>query len=106
MSGRWIEFVLSVIAGILAGVAAGKSMKEHGLGIFVDAGAGGAGAALGYLFLRDQVLLIVNASGDMGGGGTSLEQTTLLVIAGAIEGAILALGAGIVKMMISEHSPK
>lgn len=106
MSGILIEFILTAIAGILGGLVVGKAMKEHSLGIFIDAAAGGAGAVLGSMFLRDQVILITNASGGVNAAGTFLEQTTLLILAGAIEGAILALAASMVKMMISEHSPK
>jgi hypothetical protein len=106
MSGTAIDFVLAVIAGVLGGVAVGKGMKELSLRIFVAAIAGGAGAVLGGLFLRDQVLSLANASGEVGVAGTSLEQTALLILAGAAEGGVLALGVGIVKMMISEHRQK
>jgi hypothetical protein len=106
MSATLIDFILAVIAGVLGGVAVGKGLKELGLGIFVAAVAGGAGAVLGGRFLRDQVLLLVNASGDVGVTATPAEQTALLTLAGATEGAVLALGVGIVKMMISEHRQK
>jgi hypothetical protein len=106
MSGTAIDFVLAVIAGVLGGVAVGKRMKELSLGIFVAAIAGSAGAVLGGLFLRDQVRSLANASGEVGVAGTSVEQTALRILAGAAEGGVLALGVGMVKMMISEHRQK
>jgi hypothetical protein len=99
-----IDLVLAVIAGVLGGVAIGKGLKV--LGIVAAAIVGGTGAVLGGWFLRDQVLLLVNASGDVGVTATPVEQTALLILAGATEGAILALGAGMAKMMISEHRQK
>ena len=106
MSGIGIDFILAVIAGILGGLVVGKAMKEQSLGIFVDAIAGGTGAVLGGLFLRDQVLSIANSSGDVAAAGTPAEQVALLILAGAVEGGVLALCLGMVKMMIFEHSPK
>jgi hypothetical protein len=100
MSGTVIDFIVAVIAGALGGVAVGKGMKEVRLGIVVTAIAGGAGAVLGGLFLRDQVLSLANASGDVAAAGTPAEQAALLILAGAVEGGVLALGVGIVKMMI------
>lgn len=44
MSATGIDFILAVMAGILGGVVVGKAMKEHSLGILVDAIADGAGA--------------------------------------------------------------
>ena len=82
MSATLIDFILAVIAGVLGGVAVGKGLKELGLGIFVAAVAG------------------------VGVTATPAEQTALLTLAGATEGAVLALGVGIVKMMISEHRQK
>lgn len=89
MSVTMGDFILAVVGGILGGLAVGKAIKEHSLGIFVDAIAGAAGAVLGALFLR-----------------VSLEQTALKIVMGAIEGAILALGIEIAKMIISEHNQK
>jgi uncharacterized membrane protein YeaQ/YmgE (transglycosylase-associated protein family) len=86
VSGTGIDFILAVIAGILGGVVVGKAMKEHSLGIFVDAIAGGIGAVLGGLFLRHEVLSLVNASGDVTVAGTSVDRTALLILAGAVEG--------------------
>ena len=106
MSRTLIDFVLAIVAGVLGGVAVGKGLKELRLRTFVAAIPGGAGAVLGGWFLRDQVLLLVNASGDVGVTATPVEQTALSIFAGATEGAVLALGVGVVKMMISEHSQK
>jgi hypothetical protein len=69
-----IDFILAVIAGVLGGVAVCRGMKELRLGTFVAAIAGGAGAILGGWFLRDQVLLLVNASGDVGMTATPLSK--------------------------------
>jgi hypothetical protein len=106
LSGTVITYILAIIAGMLAGVAVARGMREHSFGIFVDAIAGGVGALFGGLFLRDHVLLLVNASGDVVVTGKSAEQAALLILAGATEGGILVLFIAIVRMVISEHSQK
>jgi ABC-type Co2+ transport system permease subunit len=100
------EIILAILAGVLGGIAVGRATREHSLGMWVDAIAGGVGALLGAVFLRDQVLLVVKGAGDLDPTGASPAQTALLVIAAAAEGAILALVVELVKRVILEHAPK
>ena len=105
MSGTLIEIALGTIAGIVGGIAVASTTKEHGRALWVDVFAGGAGGLLGTIFLRDQVLLIVNLGGGVQ-ASDPVAQTVLLVLAAAGEGAIVALVAAMMMMWLSEHKSK
>ena len=106
MSATLVEIALGTVAGIVGGIAAAGATKEHSRGVWIDVIAGGAGGIFGTIFLRNQVLLIVNEGGGRQAAGDPMVQTGFLAFAAAGEGAIVALAAALMMMWLAEHKSK
>lgn len=97
MSHVLVDLIISVVAGLIGGYAAGLVGKEHSLGTVKNLVIGAIGGAGSY-FLRPLIPTVVGSNGE-----TAVEHwmiVTLLELAG---GAILALVLGFVATEAVKH---
>lgn len=105
MSNLPFEIGLQMVAGIVGGIVVARATREHSLGILLDAIAGAVGAGIGSVFLQDLVVSIID-SGVVETASSGATRMALLLIAAGVEGAIVALLAGMAMHMIAQHRPR
>jgi hypothetical protein len=94
MSGTVVNLIIQLIAGIIGGTAAGKSLKDYDLGGLGNTIAGAVGGVGGGQLLQ---VLIPALAGAAGSGGLDLGSLLGQVVGGGAGGAILTVIAGLVK---------
>jgi len=93
MSGTLVNLIIQLIAGVIGGNAAGKSLTNYDLGAVGNTIAGAIGGVGGGQILQ---VLIPDLAGAAG-AGLDTDATIGQLVGGGVSGAILTVIVGLVK---------